>query len=216
MDSIFVPGWGAPASLYAPLLPPGWTPLEPPSFADSGGALDAYRAWLAATLSARGRSVVGGHSMGGALALLAAAAAPGLVERLVLVSPAGLPLTKTLHESAGDFARQVWRGIYPLRPALKGARAVARAPRAALRLARETRSLDLLSECVRIRTHGVPAVVIGCRTDTLVRCENARALATALGADYVEVQTSGGHMWMLSERTRFADLVTGSVRSARG
>lgn len=207
MDSLFIPGWGAPASLYAPLLPPGWTALEPPSFAASAGALGAYRAWLGGELSARGRSVVGGHSMGGALALLAAAADPSLVERLVLVSPAGLPLTKPLHESAADFARQLARGTYPLRIAVKGAAALARAPRAALRLAHEIRSLDLRRECARIRARGVSALVIGCNTDTLVRCENARSLARALGANYVELQTVGGHMWMLDERIRFGALL---------
>jgi pimeloyl-ACP methyl ester carboxylesterase len=207
MDSLFIPGWGAPASLYAPLLPPGWTALEPPSFATSAGALDAYRTWLGGELFARGRSVVGGHSMGGALALLAAAADPGLIERLVLVSPAGLPLTKPLRESAADFARQLARGIYPLRTAVRGAAALARAPRAALRLAEEIRSLDLRRECARVRSHGVPALVVGCKTDTLVRCESARSLAHALGADYVELQTAGGHMWMLNERVRFGALL---------
>lgn len=204
MPSLFVPGWGAPASLYAPLLPPGWTALDPPSFAASGGALDEYRAWLGGELSRRGRSVVGGHSMGGALALLAAAADPRLVERLVLVSPAGLPLTKPIRASAADFARQIIRGVYPLHSALEGTTALARAPRAALRVAHELRTLDLRRECERIRAHGVPALVIGCTTDTLVHCENARTLAHALGADYVELETPGGHMWMLNERHRFA------------
>jgi pimeloyl-ACP methyl ester carboxylesterase len=207
VDSLFIPGWGAPASLYAPLLPPEWIALEPPSFATSAGALDAYRRWLGGELFARGRSVVGGHSMGGALALLAAAADPGLVERLVLVSPAGLPLTKPIRAITADFARQLSRGIYPLRTAMRGAAALARAPRAALRLANEIRSLDLRRECARIRAQGVPALVIGCKTDTLVRCENARSLAHALGADYVELETAGGHMWMLHERNQFGALL---------
>jgi pimeloyl-ACP methyl ester carboxylesterase len=209
MEALFVPGWGAPASLYAPLLPPGWTALEPPSFAASGGVLDAYRAWLGGELWSRGRSVVGGHSMGGALALLAAATEPDLVERLVLVSPAGLPLTKPIRASTADFARQLLRGVYPLRTALKGTSALARAPRAALRIAQELRSLDLRRECRRIRAHGVPALVIGCRSDTLVRCDSSRLLAAALGADYVELETAGGHMWMLNERHRFARMLGG-------
>jgi pimeloyl-ACP methyl ester carboxylesterase len=208
MDSLFVPGWGAPASLYAPLLPLEWTALAPPSFAASGGALDAYRSWLGAELSVRGRSVVGGHSMGGALALLAAATEPGLVERLVLVSPAGLPLRKPLHRSAANFATQLLRGLYPLRAAARGTSALVRAPRAALRLAEAIRSLDLREECRVIRERRIPALVVGCKTDTLVRAELAQTLAESLGADYVEVDAPGGHMWMLNEGKRFASILS--------
>lgn len=45
---------------------------------------------------------------------------------------------------------------------------------------REIRSLNLLRECARIRERGVQSVVIGCRTDTLVRCDQSRVLASAL------------------------------------
>jgi pimeloyl-ACP methyl ester carboxylesterase len=79
--ALFVPGWGAPATLYEPGLPTGWRALEPPSF---GGSLTDYRRWLGLELHRRGRSPLGGHSMGGALAILAAADSPELVERLVL------------------------------------------------------------------------------------------------------------------------------------
>ena len=207
MESLFLPGWGAPASLYAPMLPPQWTALEPPTFAASGGALSAYVRWLSAQLSARGAAVVGGHSMGAALGLLAAAVEPGRVARLVLVSPAGLPLSKPIHRSAADFGRQLLRGIYPPRDLASGIAALARAPRAAFRLAHEVRSLDLRRECVSVRRHGVPALVIGCRSDSLVRTENARLLARLLGADYVELDSPAGHMWMLTEPARFTELL---------
>jgi pimeloyl-ACP methyl ester carboxylesterase len=147
--------------------------------------------------------------MGGAVALLAAAAEPGLVERLVLVSPAGLPLRKPIHRSAANFATQVLRGLYPLRTAARGTTALMRAPRAALRLAEVIRSLDLREECRVIRARRIPALVVGCKTDTLVRCDLSRSLAESLGADYVEVDSPGGHMWMLNERKRFASILSG-------
>jgi pimeloyl-ACP methyl ester carboxylesterase len=212
MDALFLPGWAAPASLYAPLLPLGWTALEPPPFGAAGARLEGYRRWLGAELHARGRCVLGGHSMGGALALLAAAAHPELVARLVLVSPAGLPITKPIRHSAADFARQAARGVYPLRTVVRGAASLARTPRAAMRLAAQVRALDLRDECDRVRARGVPAVVVGCRSDTLVRCEHARALAGALGADYLELATHGGHMWMLGDRLRFAGLLRALAR----
>ncbi len=99
MSALFLPGWGAPVELYAPGLPADWQGAEPPSFAASGGSLAEYRRWLRAELRRRGRSPLGGHSMGAALAIFAAAELPELVERLVLVAPAGLPLQKPIGAS---------------------------------------------------------------------------------------------------------------------
>lgn len=207
MSAVFVPGWGAPSALYQPLLPDGWTALEPPSFAAGRGSLDAYVLWLLREMERRGRSVVGGHSMGGALALLAAARAPQLVERLVLVSPAGRPIVKPWLESVRDFATQVGSGIYPARLAARASVAAAVAPRAALQLARRVRALDLARECRAVQRHGIPAVVAGCISDTLVRAASARSLALALDAEYVEIENPGGHMWMLEDPVVFSGLL---------
>src|SRR5579885_2556467 len=105
-SALFLPGWGAPAALYEPGLPDAWRALEPPSFAVSRGSLDAYRRWVGLELRNSGRGALGGHSMGAALAILAAAEAPDLVERLVLLAPAGLPLQKPISASVVDFVRQ--------------------------------------------------------------------------------------------------------------
>ncbi len=196
-SALFLPGWGAPAVLYEPGLPDAWRALDPPSFAASGGSFDAYRRWLGVELRRSGRAPLGGHSMGGALAILAAAESPELVERLVLLAPAGLPLQKPIAASASEFVRQVARGIYPRDVAARAFTAVARAPRAAFALAQEVRALDLRKECARVRAAGIPALVIGCTTDTLVTGRHARTLADALGADYRELTLPGGHMWML-------------------
>jgi len=208
MDSrLFLPGWGAPAALYAPSLPSSWQALEPPSFAAAGGSFTAYRRWVDRELRSRGRSRLAGHSMGAALAILAAADSPELVERLVLIAPAGLPLEKPMRQSIRDFVRQLARGAYPGRAAGSGALAVARAPRAALAVARAVRGLDLRRECARVRAAGIPATVVGCITDTLVTTDRARALADLLGARYVELDLRGGHMWMLGDPARFAAVV---------
>lgn len=207
-QSLFVPGWGAPAALYAPALPASWRALEPPSFAASGGTLSAYRRWLSLELRTRGRVPLGGHSMGAALAILAAVDMPELVERLVLVAPAGLPLDKPIRKSVRDFARQVAYGIYPRDVAAAAAAAVARAPRAALALAQEVRRLDLRRECARVRAAGIPTLVVGCASDTLVTGDRARMLAAALGAEYRELPLGSGHMWMLAEHERFAAVLS--------
>jgi pimeloyl-ACP methyl ester carboxylesterase len=210
MDSrLFLPGWGAPAALYTPGLPQSWDVLEPPSFAASGGSLSEYRRWVELELRGRGRSALAGHSMGGALAIQAAAEMPELVERLVLIAPAGLPIDKPIRRSLHDFFRQVARGDYPCGPAWSALAAVGRAPRAAFALAQQVRALDLRRECARVRAAGIPTTVIGCVTDTLVTTDRTRTLAEALGASYHELDVEGGHMWMLANRSSLAAAVSG-------
>jgi len=210
MDSrLFLPGWGTPAALYEPALPPSWDVLDPPGFAASGGSLGPYRRWLELELRGRGPSWLAGHSMGGALAILAAAETPELVERLVLIAPAGLPLDKPIRQSLRDFLRQLASGDYPHRIALAALLALGRAPRSALALAQHTRALDLRRECVRVREAGIPTTVIGCVTDTLVTTDRTRALASALGARYEELDLRGGHMWMLADAEGLAAVVAG-------
>jgi pimeloyl-ACP methyl ester carboxylesterase len=203
MQAVFVPGWGAPASLYAPLLPRGWRTLAAPPF----GTLDAHVLELLRELRERGRAALAGHSMGGAVAVLAAARAPQLVEGLTLVSPAGLPIVKPKRHSVADFGRQVARGAYPRTTAARGLATFMTRPRSALRLADEVRGLDLRMECERIRRHGLPVTVVGCATDTLIRAEHSRELASALGGEYVELNVPGGHMWMLGEPREFSALL---------
>jgi pimeloyl-ACP methyl ester carboxylesterase len=210
MDSrVFLPGWGAPAALYERGLPESWHVLEPPSFAVCSGSLGPYRRRLELELSARGRSSLAGHSMGAAVAILAAAEVPELVERLVLIAPAGLPLDKPIRKSLRDFLGQLVAGDYPGKVALTALSALARAPRAAFRLAEHVRGLDLRDECARVRAAGIPTTVIGCATDTLVTADRARSLARALGARYEELDLRGGHMWMLADRSVLADAVCG-------
>ena len=192
-ELLFLPGWGAPAGLYRPGLPVGWRELKPPGF-----DLDEHRRWLEQSLRSRGQPVVlAGHSMGGALALLTAAEVPELVRRLILISPAGLPLRKPLLASARDFVRQVATGRYPRREVAAAVLGVARSPRAALRLAREVHDLDLRDEMGKVRGAGIPVTVVGCTTDTLVTAEHSRRAARLLGGTYRELGLAGGHMWML-------------------
>ena len=194
---LFVPGFGAPARAYAPGLPAGWTALEPPAFRHVRGSFEAYRAWLRAEVAATHESVVlAGHSMGGALSMLAALDEPERVRGVVLFSPAGLPLTKPMRVSAAQFAGQVATRRFPARHSGTALAAVARAPRSALRVARAVRRLDLQREMRRFAVSGVPADVVGCTTDTLVTAGHCRQAAALLGARYRELPLEGGHMWM--------------------
>jgi pimeloyl-ACP methyl ester carboxylesterase len=217
MERLFLPGWGAPGSLYTPGLAPGWTALEPPSFAVTRGSLGSYRSWLLSELERRTvPSCLAGHSMGGALAVLAAAAAPELVSRLVLISPAGLPLSKPMTASLARFASQAATGCYASTEMVAAVGRVARAPRAALRLARAVRALDLEQEMRAVRASGVPVEVVGCATDTLVTPANCRSVARLLGGSYRELTCSGGHMWMLDAWPTLAGILGPAEPAAAG
>ena len=199
MSALFVPGWGARASIYRTALPPGWEVLEPPTFRATGGSLGAYTTWLQDELDRRtGPFVLGGHSFGAALSVLAAARGDAEIERLALVDPAGLPLSKPMYLCLRDFARQLATGIYPVRPAVQSIGSALVAPRAAMRLARAVYALDLRRELAEFRSRGLPCTVLAAGTDTLTPPAHCRTVASLAGGDYHELDVSGGHVWFLA------------------
>ena len=203
MPGVFIPGWGASAALYRGLVPADWDVLEPPTFRASKGALAAYRAWLRDELARRqGPITLGGHSFGAALAVLAASEGNARIDRLVLVGPAGLPLSKPLGLSIRDFCKQVVTGLYPLVEAVRLARAAIAAPNSALRLAQSVRRLDLRSELSSLQGRGVACMVVAANTDTLTTPAHCRAIAELAGGDYRELSVDGGHMWFLAALRR--------------
>jgi pimeloyl-ACP methyl ester carboxylesterase len=206
MNGLFIPGWGATPGLYSAGLPEGWVALRLPSFRSTGGDFGEYDRWLADEIARRPTPVaLAGHSMGGTLALLAAAEHPELVEHVILLSPAGLPLTKPMRASVRGLARQVLRGCYPARELGRMVLGAIAAPRSALKLAQTVHGLDLAPELERIRARGVRCTIVGCANDELTTGEHCRELATGLGAVYREVQARDGHIWPITEPRRLAE-----------
>ena len=193
-----MPGWGAPARLYVPGLPEDWRALESPSFRKTRGELSAYRGWLIEEIAGRGSVALAGHSMGAALSLLAAIDRPDLVERLILLSPAGLPLTKPIPTSLATWARQVVTGRFPLSQVGRSIVRAGLAPRSALRLGRFVHQLDLRPELEPFRANPVPCTVVGCTTDTMTPVSHCRQLAELIGAEYEEIDAPDGHIWPIT------------------
>lgn len=214
---LFVPGWAATAGLYTAGLPEGWKALQPPSFRTTRGELPAYRRWLGAQLAREAGAVtLAGHSMGAALALLAATDQPERVEKLILFSPAGLPLEKSIPASIATFAGQILRRRYPTRELCRALARTAASPRAALRLARTIHDLDLTSELEPLRSQRVPCTVIACTTDELVTPAHCRRLAVLLDAAYRQIDDPEGHVWMIARPQRLAaELATGGDLGSR-
>src|SRR5262249_46337207 len=153
---------------YARGLGPGWRPLEPPGFPATAGMFRAYERWAVMELARSEEPAwLAGHSMGGALAVVAAVEHPTRVARLTLISPAGLPLGKPIRASLAQFGKQLALRRYQVRDVVHDARQAVAAPRAALRLARAVRSLDLSPQMRKLRDLGVPVEVVGCASDTL-------------------------------------------------
>ena len=212
-SGLFVPGWGAPASLYRAGLPDGWEVLELPWFRQTRGTLDRSFECVKEAVARRGRPVVlAGHSMGGALALLAAAELPQLVEQVVLVSPAGLPLDRPLHSSALTFLDQLRRGSYPLAALRRMAINTVSGPWSALKLARAVHGLDLTTVLQELRARGVPCTVIASDGDQLVTCRHCRELARLLAAKYRELHAPNGHIWPITQPERLARELTLAVQ----
>jgi pimeloyl-ACP methyl ester carboxylesterase len=205
MSRVFVPGFGASASLYR--LPDEWTVHRPPTFR------------LAASVEARlgalqrhldhydGPITLAGHSMGGALAIAAAGTDLARIERLLLVNPAGLPLTKPFAASLRDFSRQVVDRLYPRGELLAGLRDAVAAPRATYALALAVRALDLRDQLEAVRRKRIPTEVIACIGDTLTPLEHCKQIAKLAGARYRELDLRGGHMWMLAEPAALASVL---------
>ena len=207
---LFVPGLAARGSLYAPGLPEGWVALDPPSPGEIRGRFDALREWLLAELLRRGRpATLAGHSLGAALAITAAADRPDLVERLILFSPAGLPLSKPMRSSLWLLVKQVVQGLYPAREVGAVVRETIRHPSATYRLSREAHDLDLRDEMTRVAAAGIPAQVVACTSDTLTTPAVCRTVAATLGCGYEEIE-GAGHMWMLSDWARFRAFLSGA------
>jgi pimeloyl-ACP methyl ester carboxylesterase len=205
MSRVFVPGFGASASLYH--LPDEWTVHRPPSFrvaASMEARLCALRRHLD---HYDGPITLAGHSMGGALAIAAAGSDLARIERLVLVNPAGLPLTKPFAASLRDFSHQVVDRLYPRGELLTGLRNALAAPRATFALARAVRGLDLREQLEAVRGKGIPTEVIACSGDTLTPLEHCKQIAKLAGARYRELDLRGGHMWMLAEPAALASVL---------
>lgn len=168
--------------------------------------------WLVEELVSRGRpTTLAGHSLGAALAIAAAADRPDLVERLILLSPAGLPLSKPMHASLALTLKQVAQGLYPPREVVATLGETIKHPRAMHRLSREAHDLDLRAEMTRVAAAAIPAQVIAGADDTLTTPAICRTIASILDCSYEQID-GAGHMWMLTDPARLRAVLDEPLR----
>lgn len=209
---LFLPGFGARARAYAEGLPLGWEAFQPPPPSVTHGSLSSLRESVVREIEQQpGGALVAGHSMGAALAVLAAVTVPEQIDGLLLIAPAGLPLRKPLRRSVADLGRQLARRQYPLADVVAGARELVAAPLGTARLVRALRRLDLSTAMERVRDAGIRTLVVGCTTDTLVTPEQCRLAARLLGAEYRELAIGGGHVWPFQQPSLLGAVLRGEA-----
>jgi pimeloyl-ACP methyl ester carboxylesterase len=148
--------------------------------------------------------VLMGQSMGGAIALHLTANAPELVERLILVSSAGLPLQADLpalvSRSAGSIF-QPGNGGFPL-PMLRDT--LAPRPRVWWQTAQEMVVSDFRPEIAEIKH---PTLIIWGERDLLFPLDLGHALHRALPEAAFVTLPQSGHRPMLTEPAVFSQIV---------
>jgi pimeloyl-ACP methyl ester carboxylesterase len=163
--------------------------------------LGTASAWLAEWMHAAGvgRAHLVGHSMGAFIATQLAITAPALVDRLVLVSAAGVPTGRSLlgclrrvpagwrHRAPG-----AWRLVLP--------DALRTRPSVVLRTARELLAQDLGATLGDVRS---PTLVIWGADDPMVPAECAEVFRRGIADARVLILRRAGHMPMLTRRDEF-------------
>jgi pimeloyl-ACP methyl ester carboxylesterase len=149
-------------------------------------AADELAAWAAAIGLERATWV--GHSMGGQVTIDLAARHPELVERLVLVDAAGLPVSKDVTRHLLNVVRA--SPFMPLAAYPVAVECVLRCgPVAITRASHQILSTDLES---RVRAIAAPTLVVWGGRDTLLPPPYGRRLAAMIpGAQYVELERAG-------------------------
>jgi pimeloyl-ACP methyl ester carboxylesterase len=164
-------------------------------------ALDTAARWLEEWMRTAGvgRAHLVGHSMGGCIAAQVAAAAPALVDRLVLVSAAGVPTGRSLadcvrrvpagwrHRTAG-----AWRLLLP--------DALLTRPWLVWRTARALLAQDLRETLGAIRA---PTLVLWGTDDPMVPAECAAVFRGGIPGARTLLLQSAGHLPMITRPDEF-------------
>ena len=211
---VMVHGLGASGSWWRSVLP-ALTPEHRVLLVDLAGfgacrrqpvRLDRAADVLAAWLRALGvdRATLVGHSMGGYVVADTAVRHPSLVERLVLVNAAGLPLPQRALPHFVNLVRSSGQGRLGLIP--RAIYDTLRAgPIAIARASHQVLAADLEPHLARIT---VPTLVVWGDRDPLLPLGFGRRMAAALPMAQLVVLNGAGHAPMWERQDAFLDALT--------
>jgi pimeloyl-ACP methyl ester carboxylesterase len=202
--------------------------LDLPGHGDSPGpaasSISAYAGEVLAALDALGlaRAVLGGHSMGGAIALTIALEAPARVAGLVLVATgAKLRVSPLILEATADPATLASAARTMAEHAFGPGAAAALREEFARGLAAtppgvahgDFRACDAFDVMARLGELRTPALVVCGGDDRLTPPKYAELLRDRIAGARLELVPGAGHMVMLEEPARVAAAVEGFLAS---
>ena len=242
---LFLHGWGLDDRAYGPALQAlathGVHVIAPalPGFGGTSAlgrdqrSFAGYAAWVAEFLAAIDVDepvVVVGHSFGGGVAITLAHDHPATTRGLVLVNSVGgsawrkrgSVIRAMTERPLWDWGLHLGRDLLPVRQLTRvlpvivseAIPSLLRDPKAFWRAATIARAADLTDELEALRERGLPIVVLWGTGDGVITEAAADALCEASGTDCVIVP--GGHSWMITEPTRFGEVMTNVLPVARG
>jgi len=181
--------------------------LDLPGFGKSGKLDDyspgSYARFIYDMLDALGYDRVDllGHSMGGQIAIAAAASRPELVRRLVLVASAGLPTTGSAFFT--PLTAAVDRGAYHFRlyPTFVRLASKARAVVPCWEMLRDDSVYGMLSDLT------MPTLIIWGSRDRVAPLEHATILARTIPQARLYIMRGSGHVPFYQKHTQFEKLV---------
>jgi pimeloyl-ACP methyl ester carboxylesterase len=168
--------------------------------------------WLSRFLDAVGLSSVDvvGHSMGGLIAARLASAAPSVVDRLVLVAPAGVPSARSLFHHAIGLRRTI-RHLTATSLLVTVPDALRNRPRFIVRVTRTLLVEDVRADLDRITA---PTLIVWGRDDPLLPIEHAAVFEAGIRGARVLILDHAGHLPMVSRPRAFAESVLKFFASA--
>ena len=137
-------------------------------------------------------AVIMGHSMGGQLALLYAAAQPSRVQALVLLAPAGFPFDTGLPGIAWRALRSRGGGDWRFTPIVL-AGSLRAGPRVMWQAVEQIRTVDVRREAAGIR---VPTLILWGEADRLLSAASGPPLAAAIAGSRLCIVPGAGHNLM--------------------
>jgi pimeloyl-ACP methyl ester carboxylesterase len=236
---LFLHGWGLDHRSYkralSRLVARDMHVLAPalPGFGGSAACddivtVEGFAAWLAAFLDAVGERsslVVVGHSFGGAVGIAFAHQFGERVRALVLVNSIGASAWRRRGNVIRSMAeRPLWdwglhlpEDLWPLRQVRRvlpiivseAAPNLLRDPHAFFRVAAMARFADMTTELSELRERGLPIVVLWGRRDRIITRPAFEEMCELAASDTVAVE--GGHVWLIVDPDRFAEIMTNVV-----
>jgi pimeloyl-ACP methyl ester carboxylesterase len=167
----------------------------------AGFILSQSAQWIAAWIKEMGIGPVHlvGHSLGGLICCRVAASFPQMVERLVLVSPAGVPSDRTLVSYLFPLLRAAGQ-LTPRFALLLASDFIRAGPRTILQAASDLLSDDVCDDLKKIRS---PTLIVWGTDDPMIPASVATVFRSTIADSSFVLLNGAGHVPMIDQAAAF-------------